>query len=77
MLFRGPVRGKRDSGGVNQLVERRPQDRMDSMTRGSNPILSTRKSCEFFRVEDVVPSHCKCVQPPCVYARIRMITYAR
>ena len=29
--------------GVDQLLERRPQDPMDSMTRGSNPVRSTRK----------------------------------
>ena len=34
--------------GVAQLVERRPQDPMDSITRGSNPVRSTRKICEFF-----------------------------
>ena len=33
---------------VAQLVERRPQDQMDSKTRGSNPVRSTRKICETF-----------------------------
>ena len=28
--------------GVAQLVERRPQDPMDFMTRGSNPVRNTR-----------------------------------
>ena len=32
---------------------------------------------EFFRVKYFVLTRCRCVQPPCVYARIRMITYAR
>ena len=36
---------------VAQLVERRPRDPMDSMTRGSNPIRSTRQICEFFGVK--------------------------
>ena len=34
--------------GVAQLVERRTQDSMNSVTRGSNPIRSTGKICEFF-----------------------------
>ena len=33
---------------VAQLVEHRPQDSMDSMTRGSNPVRSTRTICESF-----------------------------
>ena len=33
---------------VSQLVERRPRDPMDSMTRGSNPVRSTIKHCESF-----------------------------
>ena len=35
-------------GVVAQWVERRPRDPMDSMTRGSNPVRSTRKICESF-----------------------------
>ena len=34
--------------GVAQLVERQPQDPMDSMIRGTNPVRSTRKICESF-----------------------------
>ena len=37
--------------GVAQLVERRTQDPED---RGSNPIKSTRKNCEFFRVKKLM-----------------------
>ena len=33
---------------VAQLVERQPRDPMDSLTRGSNPVRSTRKICEIF-----------------------------
>ena len=36
---------------VAQLVERQPQDPMDSLTRGSNPVQSTRQICEFFQVK--------------------------
>ena len=44
----------------------------------SNPVRSTRKKLwEFFRVTDVVLTPCRCAQPLCVYARIKMITYAR
>ena len=35
-------------GGVAQLVEHRPRDPMDSMTRGSKPVRSTRRKKEFF-----------------------------
>ena len=49
---------------------------MNSMTQGSNPIRSTRKICEFFRVKFFVLTHCRCAQPPCMYASIRRITYA-
>ena len=31
---------------------------------------------EFFRVKKVVPTRCRCAQPPCVYARIRKTMYA-
>ena len=31
----------------------------------------------FFRVKSVVLTRCRCAQPRCVHARIRMITYAR
>ena len=33
---------------VAQLVERRPQDPMDAMNRGSNPVRSTRTICDSF-----------------------------
>ena len=38
---------------VAQLVERRPPDPVDSMTRGSNPVRSTRQIYKrfFFRVK--------------------------
>ena len=32
---------------------------------------------EFFRVKKVVPTRCRCAQPPCVYAPIRKTMYAR
>ena len=60
--------------GVAQLVERRTQDLKD---RGSNPIRSTITICEFFSDKNVVLTRCRCAQPPCVYSRTRMITYAR
>ena len=31
----------------------------------------------FFNVKNVGLTHCRCTQPPCVYAGRRMITYAR
>ena len=42
-----------------------------------NPIRSTRKTCKFFQVKNVVLTCCWCAQPPCVYyiACIRMMTY--
>ena len=43
--------------GVAQLVERRIQD---SMTRDSNPVRSTRKTCEFFRVKTVELTRSQC-----------------
>ena len=63
-----------ESDGVAQLVERRTQDPKD---RGSNHVRSTHKIVSFFRVKNVVLARCRCAQPPCVHARIRMITYAR
>ena len=64
------VRGTSTSGGdgVSQWVERRPQDPMDSMTRGSNPVRNTRKMCEFFGVKHVVLTRCRCSPIPlCIY----------
>ena len=47
-----------------EFVERRPQNPMDSMTRGSHPVRSTRKKkWEFFRVKNDVLTRCRCVQP--------------
>ena len=60
--------------GVAQLVEDQIRD---PKTGGSNPacVRSTRKLCEnFFQVKNVL-TRCRCTQPPCVYARVRMITY--
>ena len=37
----------------------------------------TKKHREFFRVKNVVLTRCRRAQPPCVYARIKMITHAR
>ena len=59
---------------IAQLVERRPQDPMYSMTRGSNPVRSTRKFVTVFPSQYVVLSR-RCAPPPRVYARIR--THAR
>ena len=42
----------------------------DSLTRGSNPVRSTRKTCEFFRIKNVVSTLCRCAQTACVCARI-------
>ena len=63
----GDPRGDR----VAHLVERQNKH---PMTRGSIPVKST--TCEFFRVKNVVMTRCRCAQPPCICARIRMITYA-
>ena len=47
-------------------------------TRGWNRRPERKKNCErFFRVKNVILTRCRCVQPPCVYAGIQMITYAR
>ena len=62
---------------VAQLVERRPQDPMDSMTRGSNPIRTQEKHLRVFTSQNVVLTGCRCAPPPWVHAHIRMITYAR
>ena len=54
-----------------QLIKHRTRD---PKTRGSNPARSTRKKMsEFFRVKRaVLTPRCRCAQPPCVYARIRL-----
>ena len=56
---------------VAQLVSRRTQDPNDE---GSNPVRSTRKVCEFFRVKNVVPTRCRCSQPLCVYKNDHVCT---
>ena len=60
--------------GVSQLVERRTQDPKEE---GSIPVRSIRKTCEFFGVKNVVLTHCRWAQPPCVYTSTRMIMHAR
>ena len=46
MLKKDPISCHLQGDVVAQWVERRPRDPMDSMTRGSNPVRSTRKICE-------------------------------
>ena len=65
ICFTCPTRGD----GVAQLVERRTRDPKD---RGSNPVSSTRKKCEFFRVKNVVLTPCRCV-----YARTHKNDHVR
>ena len=61
---------------VAQLVERWPQDPMDSMTKVRIPSGAQEKFVRgFFSSENVVLTRCRCAPHPCVYARIR--TYAR
>ena len=49
--------------GLAQWLERRIQRTKVRIPSGS----STRKICEFFRVKNVVRTHCRCAQPnPCV-----------
>ena len=60
--------------GVAQVVERWTRD---PKTLGSNPVMITRKMYEGFSESKIVLTLCRCAQPPCVYSRIRMITYAR
>ena len=64
---------------VAQLLERRTQDPMDSMTRVRAPSGAQVKLVSFLRVENVVLTLAVGVpnQPLCVYACIRMITHAR
>ena len=63
-------------GFKSKLVERRTQDSITSVTPRSNPVKSAGKICEFFGVKNVVLTRCRRAQPPCVFARIRMTTYA-
>ena len=64
--------------GVAQLIERQPQDQMDSMTQGSN-LVSTRTNCDFFfRVKNVVLTRRRCAQPPvCIYTCTRSHTHVK
>ena len=62
--------------GVAQLVERRPRDPIDSLTRDSNPVRSTRiKLWEFFRVKML----CWLVGVPhtCVYTNAKERTHIK
>ena len=62
--------------GVAQSVERRTRD---PKTGGSNPVRvrrSTRKNCDIFFRKNVVLIRCRCAQPRCAHARVRMIMYA-
>ena len=59
---------------VAQLVEHVPRDLMDSMTRGSNPVRSTRKFVRIFPSQNVVLTrchsvsvNCHCAPPPCEF----------
>ena len=45
-----------------------------SMTQVQTPLGAQEKIKYFFQVKNVVLTHSQCAQPPCVYARIRMIT---
>ena len=51
------------------MVQRRPPDPMDSMTRGSNPVRSTRHICESFQSQNVVLTRCRCAPPTPVCIR--------
>ena len=61
--------------GLAWWLERWTRDPKD---QGSNPVRSPRFFGEFFQVKNVVLTRCRCaLQPLCVYAHTRMITYAR
>ena len=49
--------------GVAQLVERRAQDSMTSVTRVRTPS-GAQEKCEFFRVKNVGLTRYRCAQPP-------------
>ena len=66
---------KRHGDIVAQLVERRPRDTMESMTRGSNPVRSTHKMCESFSESKCCADSLSVCPTPCVFACIR--TYTR
>ena len=60
-------------GSVGRASDSRSKDRrFKSRLRHEE---HKKKLWEFFRVKNVVLTHCQCSQPPCVYTRIRMITY--
>ena len=70
---------RRDDGGgsIGRALNSRFYDIGDP---SSNPVRSTNIFCEFLQVKNVVLTHCRCGQcaePLCMYARIRMTTYAR
>ena len=56
-----------DGDVVTQWVERRPRDPMDSMTRGSNPVRSTRKVCKSFSESKCCASSLSVCPTPRVY----------
>ena len=58
--------------GMAQLVERRARD---PKTRSSNPVRSTRKNCESFSKSTMCWLAVGVLNPMCIYACIRMITY--
>ena len=70
------IQDTRDGKAKAQLVERRTRD---PKIRGSNPVRSSLQDIfmSFSESKNIVLTRCRCAQPPCVYARIRMITYAR
>ena len=49
---------------VAQLVERRPRDPMDSMTR---PMHKRHYFVRVFPSQNAVLTQCRCASPPCVY----------
>ena len=64
--------------GVAQLVERRTRGSMTSVTPVRTPLGAPETFVKKkIQVKNVVLTRCRCAHPPCVDARIRMITYAR
>ena len=75
MLIKFAVKIVRRRDGVAQLVRA-------SDSRSKYPRLEPRQEhkkylWEFIRVKHVMLTQCRCAQTLCVYARTRMITYAR
>ena len=50
-----------------QLVERQPRDPVDSVTRRSNPVRSTRTSCESFSEKKCCADSSVCLTPVCIH----------